>query len=119
MRRTLAIAVGLSAMLLVSTASAVNWVTWHCPIPQCDSVGKAYYFCTYCNAGFTRPAEVDADGQVISPQPERCPTCQRLLDAQWAACKHDNWEEAHKFYAINGWRCWWNGQWYDYNYYSK
>ena len=108
-------AVCLLPLLLPTTAQAVNWVTWHCPVPGCDSIGEASYFCYDCQAGFTRPAMVDADGVEYGPPQERCPTCGQPLTARWACCHHD-WPNAHKFYPPD-WKCSWGGQWYFYNYY--
>ena len=114
MKRLLAIAMGLSLMLLVSTASAVNWVTWHCPYPlgpppppNCDCLGKAHFT---CNQGhfFAKLALVNADGDSLGPRREVCPTCGFTNWTVPDSVLCQNPMGQHRYYAPN---------WVGYNYY--
>jgi len=113
-KRLLAIAMGLSLMLLVSTASAVNWVTWHCPYPpgpppppNCDSLGKTHFTCDQGHF-FARLALVDADGGSLGPRAQYCPTCgfPNLTEPDSVLCQNPMGQ--HRYYAPN---------WVGYNYY--
>jgi len=122
-KHALTLAVALSVMLLVSTAGAVNWVTWHCPVTDgggqpCDSVGKVHYKCQL-NHEYNKPALVDADGDSLGPPREQCEFCRLSSWAypQWARC-HADGSGPHEFYPPS-WQCWYGGQWWDYNYYGK
>ena len=116
MKRTLALAVALSVMLLASTASAVNWVTWYCPIPYpdpppptCDSLGKVHYTCDQLHY-FSTLATVDSDGDIPGPPTGvQCPACglPNPTDPDSGTCHNFAWGP-HKYYPPF---------WYGYNYY--
>jgi len=115
-RNVLTIAMGLSLMLLVSTASAVNWVTWHCPYPpgpppppNCDSLGKVHHTCSQGHY-FSKLATVDADGDSLGPPTGvQCPTCQLTnpTDPDSVLC-HNGGAGHHRYYP---------SFWVGYNYY--
>jgi hypothetical protein len=114
-KRLLAIAMGLSLMLLVSTASAVNWVTWRCPYPpgpppppNCDCLGKVHYTCDQGHF-FARLALVDADGDSLGPPTGvLCPSCPlpNPTDPDSVVCQNPMGH--HRYYAP---------YWIGYNYY--
>lgn len=115
MKHAFAMAVGLGVILLVSTASAVNWVTWHCPVPDpnpppptCDSLGKVHYTCSQGHF-FTWPATVDADGDSLAPPTVECPACwyTNRTSPDSVLCHNDEWGP-HRYYAPS---------WRGYNYY--
>jgi len=114
-KHALTLAVALSVTLLVSTAGAFNWVTWHCPAPNpnpppptCDSLGKAHYRCPRLHY-YSVQAFVDADGDSLGPPAWPCPTCglTTKYPADSVTCHNEVWGP-HKYYAPS---------WTDYNYY--
>lgn len=109
MRNALTMAVVLGLVLFASTASAATWVTWHCPYPGCDSLGKVHFT---CNQGhhFTQLALVDADGVVLGPPgQQQCPECHftNPVDPDSVLCHNGG---IHRYYAPF---------WAGYNYYRQ
>lgn len=117
MKHTLAMAIGLIAIMLASTADAATWVIWYCPTlnsnppyQRCDSMGKAFYKCTLGHA-FNAPAEVDQDGVELGPSRMQCPLDTTRVIWAYAdsvRCHNDDWGPHWYFGPM----------WVAYNYYA-